>query len=209
MTHPPSLLSPPFARPAPSDVPLHDLISHRWSPRAFAPIGITVGELQSLFEAARWAPSAFNEQPWHFLCARRENIDQFKKLLDCLNPNNQLWAQHAAVLIIAVARLELTGKGQPNRTAFYDLGQAVASLTSQATSLGIAVHQMVGFDAAQARSACTIPEGHEPLVALAAGRPGTPDSLPDNLRQRELAARTRKPATDFVYAAQWGATGAW
>lgn len=209
MSNQTSLLQAPHRRPAPTDIPIHELIALRWSPRSFSADDVSPQELKQLFEAARWMPSAFNEQPWHFLCAHRSSTDDFSALLACLNPNNQTWAQHAAALVIAVARLELSGKAQPNRAALYDLGQAVAGMTVQATALGIAIHQMVGFDASKARASCGVPEGFEPLTAIAIGRPGAPEALPDTLRQRETAPRTRKAIDSFVFTSHWGTSSAW
>ncbi len=209
MTEQNSLLHPPFQRRAPTASPIHDLVALRWSPRAFAPTELAVAEILQLFEAARWAPSASNEQPWAFLAARRCDSAAFTRLLDCLNPNNRQWAAHAALLVLAVTRHTLTGKDQPNRTASYDLGQAVALLTVQATALGIAVHQMVGFDAAAARDRCAVPATHDVVSVLAIGRPGDPAALPPALQQREAAPRVRHPAPSFVFDTTWAAAPAW
>lgn len=199
-----SLLDPAFQKPAPADFPLHELLRQRWSPRAFSGDELGPDEISLLFEAARWAPSAFNEQPWAFLVATRQRAADFAKLLGCLSPGNQAWAQHAAGLAITVARHDLAGKPQPNRTALYDLGQAVAHFTFQATALGIAVHQMAGLDLEQARLACEVPQGWSPVTAVAFGRPGDAAALPEALRAREAAPRMRKPLHEFVFGTHWG-----
>jgi nitroreductase len=199
-----SLLDPSFQKPAPADFPLHELLRQRWSPRAFSGDELGPDEVSLLFEAARWSPSAFNEQPWAFLVATRQHAADFQKLLGCLSPGNQAWAGHAAGLAITVARHDLVAKPQPNRTALYDLGQAVAHFTFQATALGIAVHQMAGLDLEQARVACAIPQGWNPVTAIAFGRPGNSAALPEAVRVKEAAPRVRKPTREFVFGANWG-----
>lgn len=202
MTHSP--FAPAFQKPAPADFALHDLLRHRWSPRAFADDPLSDAELRQMLEAARWAPSAFNEQPWSFLVATRQRAADFDKLLSCLTPGNQAWAAQAAGLAITVARRELAGKPQPNRTALYDLGQAVSHFSFQATALGCVVHQMAGVDLDKARQLCGIPEGYDAVTAMAFGRPGDSTALPDGPRQKDAAPRVRKPQSDFVFGADWG-----
>ncbi len=161
--------------------------------------------LRSLFEAARWAPSCFNEQPWRFLVARRTDPEAHEKLLSCLSEGNQRWAKQAPVLALSVARTTFTRNGKPNRHAFHDVGLAVAQLTLQATTTGLVVHQMAGFDPERARRLHAIPEGFEPVAVLAIGYPGEPDDLPEDLRERERAARSRRPQREFVFTGSWGA----
>lgn len=199
-----SLLVEPYAKPAPADHAIHDLLRLRWSPRSFNDESLPTSELRSLLEAARWSPSASNEQPWSFLVAAREDATGFATLLDLLNPGNQVWARQAAVLMIGVARRELQGKAQPNRTALYDLGQAVAHLTFQATAGGLAVHQMAGFDLEHARTTCGIPADHDPVVAIALGRPAPTSALPEAVRAKDETPRRRKAQADFAFTAQWG-----
>jgi nitroreductase len=192
-------------KPAPVEAPIHDLIRHRWSPRAFSDTPIPPDALRSLFEAARWAPSSNNEQPWAFLVATRGDKENFEKALSTLVEFNAGWARHAAALAIAVGKLNFD-KGTPNRNAFYDTGAASALLSMEATAKGISVHQMAGFDAEKAKQVFGIPEGWEPIAAIAMGYPGDPNSLPEKLRDRELAPRTRKPIRDFVMTGKWGHT---
>ncbi|HXL23089.1 MAG TPA: nitroreductase family protein [Candidatus Dormibacteraeota bacterium] len=192
-------------KPALTDSPIHDLISRRWSPRAFSDKPVPSDVLRSLFEAARWAPSSNNQQPWAFLVATREDKGNFEKLVGTLVEFNATWARNAPVLAIAVSNLNFDN-GTPNRNAFYDTGAATALLSVQATELGLFVHQMAGFDPPKAKLVFAIPEGWEPIAAFAIGYPGDPASLPDKLRERELAPRTRKPISDFVMTGQWGHT---
>ena len=193
-------------KPAASDFPVHDLIRDRWSPRAFSDRDVPRDVLQSLFEAARWAPSCYNEQPWAYLVATRDDKESFAKLLSVLVEFNANWAKSAPVLAIAVAELAFAKNNTPNRNAQYDTGAASALLSLEATAHGLAVHQMAGFDAEKARQVFGIPAGWEAIAALAIGYPGDPDSLPQPLREREVAPRTRKPLSEFVMAGNWGHT---
>ncbi|MGB2666803.1 MAG: nitroreductase family protein [Candidatus Acidiferrum sp.] len=189
--------------PATSDHPVHDLIRHRWSPRAFADKPVPHEVLRSLFEAARWAPSSNNEQPWAFLVATKDD-PAYPKLLSTLVEFNQLWAKNAPVLAIAVSKLSFARNGHPNRNAFYDTGAAVAHLTTEASARGLFVHQMAGFDPQKAKELFTIPADWEAIAAFVIGYPGDPHSLPDTLRDRELAQRSRKPLSEFVMSGTWG-----
>jgi len=193
-------------KPADVQHPIHDLIKRRWSPRAFSDRSIKPETLQSLLEAARWAPSSNNEQPWSFIVAAKDDPDEFGRLLSCLVEGNSLWAQHAPVLMVSVARLSFEDDGQPNRHAFHDVGQAVANLIVQATALGLMVHQMAGFHPDKVRELYSVPKEFEPVAAMALGYPGDPQSLPDKLKKRELAPRERKPITEFVFTGRWGRT---
>ena len=192
-------------KPAPSDFPVHQLIRERWSPRAFAEKAIAKEVLRSLFEAARWAPSSNNEQPWTYLVATKDDKENFDKMLSVLVEFNSGWARNAAVLAIAVAKLAFSNN-VPNRNAQYDTGAASAWLSVEATARGLAVHQMAGFDPEKARQAFGIPAGWDALAALAIGYHGDPDSLPPKLKDRELAPRTRKPLSEFVMEGSWGHT---
>ena len=184
--------------------PIHELLRERWSPRAFADRMVEPEELRSLLEAARWAPSSFNEQPWSFIVATKEHPGDYERLLSCLVEGNVRWAQHAPVLMLSVAKLAFERNGKPNRHAFHDVGLAVENMVIQATALGLAVHQMAGFHVDKARELFSIPDGHEPVAALVLGFPGDPAGLPEDLRERERAPRTRKPLESFVFSGQWG-----
>jgi nitroreductase len=189
---------------APSDFPLHDLVSERWSPRAFSDKPVTPEVLVSLFEAARWAPSSSNEQPWVYIVATKSDAENFAKLVSILVPANAGWAQNAPVLALAVAELAFAKSGTPNRNAQYDVGTATAWLTVEATSRGLFVHQMAGFDGDKARQVFEIPAGWEPIAAMAIGYPGDAESLPHVLREREIAPRSRKSLAAFVMTGKWG-----
>lgn len=191
-------------KPAPTEHPLHDVLRRRWSPRAFDPRPVEPEQLLSLLEAARWAPSSSNEQPWHFIVATREDREAFARITGCLRRGNRRWAPRAPVLMLAITRLFFEDDNDPNRHAWHDLGLAVGNLLAQATAMGLMVHQMAGFYRDQAREAFAIPEGYEPVTMIAVGYPGDPSTLPDDLQQRERQPRERKPLTAFVYAGRWG-----
>jgi nitroreductase len=193
-------------KPAPSDFPVHELIRERWSPRAFADKPVPQHVLRSIFEAARWAPSSNNEQPWAYIVATKDDEENFDKMLSVLVEFNAQWARSASVLALAVAKLTFGKNNSPNRNAQYDTGAASALLSMEATAQGLAVHQMAGFDPEKGRHVFAIPPGWEPIAALAIGYPGDPASLPSPLKDRELAPRTRKPIAEFVMAGQWGHT---
>jgi len=193
-------------KPAPTQHHVHELIQQRWSPRAFSEKPVPPEVLRSLFEAARWAPSSSNEQPWAFLVATTDEKENHAKMLSTLVEFNQAWAKHAPVLAIAVSELAFAKNGHPNRNAFYDTGAAVANLSAEATSRGLFVHQMAGFDPHKAIELFEIPSGWEPIAAFTIGYPGNPESLSETLRQRELAPRERKPLDTFVMGEQWGKT---
>jgi nitroreductase len=193
-------------KPAPVNFPVHDLIRDRWSPRAFAAKPIEPAILASLFEAARWAPSSSNEQPWAFLVATKDDPENFAKTLSVLVEFNAGWAKEAAALVLAVSSLKFHANGTSNRNAFYDTGAASALLSVEATHRGLAVHQMAGFDPAKAKQVFGIPEDWEPIAALAIGYPGDPGALSEKLRDREVAPRTRKPLSEFLMSGRWGHT---
>ena len=175
---------------------IHELLARRWSPRTFSDRPVEPAKLAQLFEAARWAPSSYNAQPWAFIVATREDAEGYNRLLSTLVDVNRQWAQQAPVLILAVAKLDYNHVARPNRHALYDLGQAVANLTVQATALDLYIHQMGGFDPRSARELFAIPAGYEPVAVLALGYQEAPPPDP--------AVRTRKPLTDFVFAGSWG-----
>lgn len=193
-------------KPAATDVALHELIRNRWSPRAFSEKLVPPQVLQSLFEAARWAPSSNNEQPWAYLVATKDDPENLAKMLGVLVEFNANWAKHAPTLALSVAHLKTQREGKPNRLALHDVGSATAQLTFEANARGLQVHQMAGFDAENARQTFAIPGDWEPVAAMAIGYPGEPGSLPEKLRERELATRTRKPLGEFVMAGGWGHT---
>ena len=165
---------------------------------------VETDKLRSLFEAARWAPSSNNEQPWQFVMATKNTPSEYDRLFQCLKEGNKKWAHLAPVLMLSVARLNFEDEGRPNRHAFHDTGMAVFSLVVQATALGLMVHQMAGFDAEKARTDLKIPDGHEPVAMIAIGYPGDPDLLQEPYRTREFRPRERKPISEFVFDGSWG-----
>jgi len=183
---------------------LHPLLLDRWSPRAFSDRSVTSATLATLLEAARWAPSCYNDQPWNFIVARREDASSYQNVFDCLVPQNQAWARTAPVLMLAVARLHFAHNATLNRHAWYDLGLAVANLIVQATHLQLSVHQMAGFDPEEARRRCEIPAGFEPAVAIALGYRGDPSRLPAGVAEKDPALRERHEVTTFAFAGRWG-----
>jgi len=191
-------------RAAPTDHPIADVLTARWSPRAFAADRpVTAAQLASLFEAARWAPSSSNSQPWRFIVATAAEPDEHARLAGVLSERNRSWAKWAPVLALGVARVRAED-GTPMAFGRYDVGQAVGSLVVQATSLGLFVHQMAGYDAAAARARYAIPDDCEPVSAMAIGHLGDPARLPDRMREREGAARVRDPLGSFVFAGRFG-----
>src|SRR5437868_11361252 len=170
-------------KPAITSAPVHELIRQRWSPRAFADKPLAPETLKSLFEAARWAPSSNNEQPWAYLVATKSDDENFAKMVSVLVEFNAGWAQHAPVLALSVAHLKTEREGRPNRVALHDVGSATAQLTFEANARGLLVHQMAGFDAQKARQVFAIPEDWEPVAAIAIGYPGDPHGLPEKLRE--------------------------
>lgn len=188
---------------ADADHPLHPLLQQRWSPRAFAARPVERAKLLSLLEAARWAPSGGNSQPWSFIVAAQEDADNFAKLAACLNPSNAEWAAAAPVLLLSVAQT-VNSAGKPMRHAWHDVGLAEMSLIVQAMALDLYVHPMAGFSGDRARALFEIPDDFEPVVMLALGYLGDPDQLNERRRAQELEPRTRKPLHEFVFAGRWG-----
>ena len=188
--------------------PIHELLAERWSPRAFSEEPVSDEELGSLLEAARWAPSCYNEQPWRFVVAPRSETEGFERLASCLVEGNS-WARSAPILLLSVARLTFERNGAANRHALHDVGLAVENLVLQAQALGLSTHQMAGFDVERARQTLGVPDGFEPVCMIAVGHRAEPDTLPDALRERELAPRSRKPLDDLVFAGAWATRPGW
>ncbi len=179
------------------------VLHQRWSPRSFSDQEVSPADLAVVFEAARWAASSYNEQPWRFLVGTR-NSTTYNKILGSLMEFNQLWAKSAPVLILGVAKTKFSHNNTPNRVALYDLGAAASYLTLQAAALGLATHQMAGFDEAAARQALEIPEGYIAGAVIALGYQGEPAALTnDQMRSQELAPRQRKPLSEIALSA-WG-----
>lgn len=190
-------------KPAPTNHQIHDLLTHRWSPRAFSDRKVEKEKIVAMLEAARWAPSSFNEQPWSFIIATKDNPKDYERLLNCVTEGNIRWARFAPLLMISVAKLIFERSGKPNRHAFHDVGLAVGNLIIQASHLGLHVHQMAGILADKIRETYKIPDSHEPVAGIAIGYYGELDQLTEDLRERELAERTRKPLEQFVFSGYW------
>jgi len=190
-----------------ADHPIHDLLAVRYSPYAFDPKPVPTPMLLSCLEAARWAASSFNEQPWSFIVAGQDQQGAFERLVDCLAEANQPWARRAGALILTVICQSFSRNNKPNRVAGHDLGLAVANLTVQATELGLAVHQMAGVNLARARQTYNIPDTHDPITMIALGYAADPATISDEqLAERERAPRSRKTLAEFVFGDAWGQT---
>ncbi|HOZ48103.1 MAG TPA: nitroreductase family protein [Candidatus Hydrogenedentes bacterium] len=186
--------------------PVHELIRRRWSPVTYSDRPVALADLGSLFEAARWAASCYNDQPWRFLVASKEHEAEYRRMLGCLVEKNQAWAASAPVLILAVASVRFEFNGRENRWARHDIGMAVMSLLLEAADLGLHAHAMAGFDPDRARETFGIPEGFEPVTAIAAGYLGDVAAAPEAQRQRDETPRSRRPLESIVFAGQWGNT---
>jgi nitroreductase len=183
--------------------PVLDAIRSRWSPAIYSPQTVEPEKLLSVLEAARWAPSSYNAQPWSFLIARKEEPEEFARMLSCLVPGNVTWAQHVPVLMISVAKLQFDN-GNANRHALHDTGIATGFLMLQAASLGILAHGMAGFDPAKARELYAIPPTHEAVAAIGLGYPGDEQGAPEELRKRNARHKPRRTLDQFVFAGRWG-----
>jgi len=180
------------------------LLKKRWSTRKYDPTkAIGVKDLCSLFEAARWTPSAYNEQPWNFIIVTRNEKEQFQKVIELLNEGNKLWASDAFALVVAVVSLNSSHNNHPNFHALYDLGASVANLTAQAVHLNIAVNQMGGFSREKAFKLFNLDEQYIPVTVLALGYPPEDEAFEDYKIERQKK-RTRKSLDQFVFMNDWG-----
>jgi len=180
---------------------IHPIISGRWSPRAFdSNQPVEAEKLEACLEAARWSSSCFGDEPWRFIVAERShNPDGWQQMLAILAEKNQLWAQHAPVLILACASQQFSHNGNPNRWAQYDTGQAMMSLCLQATAEGLMTHSMGGFDPVLAAATFNIPDDFTIMSATALGYQGESESLDEGFRTIEVAERSRKPISDIAF----------
>ncbi len=189
-------------KPAINDFPILDQLRDRWSPRAFSNRPVPPESVRSLLEAARWAPSCFNAQPWRFIIAARDQESEFQAALACLVEGNQRWAGQASLLMFAVARMNFDN-GKANRHAYYDTGQAMAHLSVQATALGLFIHQMAGILPEQIQQTYGLEEGYEAVCGAAIGYYGETDDLAEKLREMELAPRVRKDLSEIAFSGAW------
>ncbi|MFI3188817.1 nitroreductase [Crenothrix sp. D3] len=194
------------AKPATTSVKIHDIIETRWSPRAFNPDKtVSHDDLLALLEAARWASSCFNDQPWRFVvCDKNTDTDSWQNAFNTLAERNQLWAKNAPVLLLSVAMNNFNHNDKPNRWAMYDTGAAVANLCLQATALGLVVHQMGGFDGEKARELFHLPSDCTPMAMMAVGYQADATVLDDDFKTIELAERSRAALYERFYAGRWG-----
>ena len=190
-------------KPAPTDYPVHELIAQRWSPRAFSDRPVETRTILAILEAARWAPSSYNEQPWRFIIATREDKEGYERMLNCLVEFNQSWARTAPVLLVSVASLRFERNGKENRCAIHDVGLATANLMLEATARGLFVHAMAGVNLDLVRDSYSIPDGYEPVAAIAVGYAGDSSVLPEELREGETSPRIRKSLKEFVFGGTW------
>ncbi|GAA4459543.1 hypothetical protein GCM10023189_33400 [Nibrella saemangeumensis] len=187
-----------YIKEAKTQYPVADFIRNRWSPRAFSSEAIPQDALNTLFEAASWASSAMNEQPWLFVYAHRGD-EAFQKFADALLPGNQVWAKHAAVLVLTLAHKNYTANGNPNKYYLHDTGAATANLMLQAANLDIYGHIMGGFDRQKTIESFNLPEHIEPVTFIALGYLGDPDELTEPFKSREHTPRHRKDLSEFVF----------
>ena len=181
-----------------------DPIKNRWSPRAFSDKPVETAKLLSVLEAARWAASSFNEQPWRFVVATREKSDEYERLLGVIKEKNQTWAKLAPVLMLVLAKKTFSNSGGENRHALHDVGQAVATLSLQAAALELYVHQMAGILPNKAREVFGVPDDMEVVSALALGYLGDVEQLPEDLQAKERRERSRKPLTELMFTGRFG-----
>ncbi len=192
---------------APTVAGVLPIIQQRWSPRAFSKTPVTLQELKTLLDAAHWAPSSSNEQPWRFIVGLKDDPTlggSWNKLLAILVERNQLWAKHAPVLMFTVAKRTFTAKGANNHSALHDAGIAFGFLCLQAASMGLYAHGMAGYNPDGARAGFGISEDYELGAALAIGHLGTLNELDESFRKPEVSSRERKPLSEIVFAGEFG-----
>lgn len=167
-----------------ADFPIEPLFLRRWSPRAMSGQPLSDAEMRTLFEAARWAPSTYNEQEWRFLYARRDT-PQWPLFFDLLVEGNREWCRQAGLLVVILAHKVFSRNGKPNPVHLFDSGCAFENLALQGAAMGLVVHGMQGFDFDKARTSLSVPDDYAVAAMFAAGRPGDPNGLPEKLRERE------------------------
>lgn len=188
---------------AETEFEIHELIKKRWSPRSFSDRTVDPELIRQLFDAARWAPSSFNEQPWRFIYARKEDSKAFGKLSRVMVEFNRKWASDAPVLILTIVKERFSRNNKPNRVAEHDTGSAMSYLTFEATRHDLYVHQMAGIDQGKAKELFDIPEGFKPFTMAAVGYLGNPDDLDEDLRKSEIKPRSRKPIHEIAFRGEW------
>lgn len=188
-----------------TQVPIDPLLAKRWSPRAYeAEKSVTREDLLALLEAARWAPSCFNEQPWRMIVFDRfDNTSEWEAMADCLTERNQLWARSAPILIVVTSVSAFSHNGKHNRWYQYDSGAASENICLQAASMGLAAHQMGGFDADKVRQNFGVPEDVEVMAVIAVGHPGDINDLHEDFQTGEQAERERQTLNERFFLGSW------
>lgn len=183
-----------------------DVLARRWSIRAFADRAIEPEKLRRLFEAARWAPSSFNEQPWRFIIAIKEQPKEFDKMVSCLMDKNQRWVRGGGVpfLMITLSKKTFTYNGRPNRVHIHDIGLAMGNFVAQATAMDLFVCQLQGIHLDRVKDLYHVPDDFEPVAGCAVGYAGEWSRLPEEFHERELQPRTRADFKDFVFEGEFG-----
>lgn len=192
-------------KPAITQQPVHDVIASRWSGRAYdATKSVSKDQVISLLEAARWAPSCFGDEPWRYVVSNKaDNLPAWQAAFDCLVQGNQGWAVNAPVLLLICADTLFRHNDKPNKWAAYDTGAATENLCLQATALGLMAHQMGGFDADKARQTFKVPERYQILAMVTVGYQAAVEGLAEDVKERELAARSRKPLGELFFDGAW------
>lgn len=185
-----------------TELEVHPLICERWSPRAFDDRPIEPEKLRTIFKAARWAPSSYNEQPWRFMVATLSDPDWLERLQSYLSSGNA-WAKRAPVLMVSAYRTRFSRNDRPNRMALRDLGAAEENMFLQAFDLGLVMHQMAGFDHQRLKEDL-LPDGFEPGAMSAIGYPAGPDDTGHEVKRRDRTKRRRKPPEEVIFGARWG-----
>ena len=193
-------------KPAVTGSPIHDLLATRWSPRAFdVTKSVSREQVLALVEAARWAPSCFGDEPWRLIVwDRQKDARSWQKAFDCLAEGNQVWVKNTSLLILVAADPQFRHNGKDNRWAQYDSGAAGMSVCLQAVALGLAAHQMGGFDTAKLHTAFDIPENITLVSMIAVGYQAEAKILNGDVREQELAPRKRRPLSENFFEAGWG-----
>lgn len=176
-----------------------EIIQERWSPYSFSPAPVESFKLKAMFEAASYAPSCNNEQPWQFVFSTQDEKEVFDDYVEFLADGNKVWARHAYALVISMAHTRFSHSGKPNRHAFHDTGMAVANLLSQATALDIYVHQMAGYSVEKVKEYFSLGDDIEPVAMMAIGYLGDGSLIPPELLKRDENRRPRKSITEFVF----------
>jgi len=189
---------------ATTEVPINEVIAQRWSPRAFDSHYVMAEDsVKSLFEAARWAPSCYGDQPWQFVLFKKEDATAWTSALNCLSVNNQNWAMDASILIVVCANKNFNHNKEPNRWAHYDTGAASENICLQATSIGLSAHQMGGFDQDKIRNLSNIPIKFDILSCMVVGKNLDESRLSKVQKDKEGQVRSRKALKDIYFINEW------